>query len=280
MHTLWGVSSLLLVALTGYAVLRRLDQPKGPQQRRDLLVGVLAAPIVSLGVGLGGLHHFLGRTCFLRTPPWDYALGMGLPLTMGLVALGGLFLGVARLGVMWTVTVRRSRPAGAWLQALTDRLAARMRTLRPRILLYRSNRPFAIACGIRRPAVLLSTWMVDHLDRSELESVLAHELGHVARRDYLMTWLATVLRDGFLYMPTSWLAYRRLQQDNELACDDLAVKVTKKPLALASALKKLEYGVQARPMDANPATAHMFIVNPLRGSAIMNLFSTHPPIPE
>jgi beta-lactamase regulating signal transducer with metallopeptidase domain len=87
--------------------------------------------------------------------------------------------------------------------------------------------------------VLLSTWMVEHLDRRELEAVLAHELGHVARRDYLVIWLATVLRDAFFYLPTSWAAYRQLQHEKELACDDAVVGTTHRPLALASALAKV-----------------------------------------
>jgi beta-lactamase regulating signal transducer with metallopeptidase domain len=80
--------------------------------------------------------------------------------------------------------------------------------------------------------------MVEHLDQRELEAVLAHELGHVVRRDYLVIWLATLLRDAFCYLPTSWLAYRQLQHEKELACDELAVNVTNRPLALASALTK------------------------------------------
>jgi Zn-dependent protease with chaperone function len=69
--------------------------------------------------------------------------------------------------------------------------------------------------------------------------VLAHELGHAARRDALVVWLATVLRDAFFYLPTSRLAYRRLQADKELASDELAVYATGRPLALASALAKV-----------------------------------------
>jgi beta-lactamase regulating signal transducer with metallopeptidase domain len=81
--------------------------------------------------------------------------------------------------------------------------------------------------------------MVDHLDRCEIEAVLSHELEHVARHDYLVIWLATVLRDAFFYLPTSWTAYRQFQHEKELACDDVVVQATRRPLALASALTKV-----------------------------------------
>jgi len=81
--------------------------------------------------------------------------------------------------------------------------------------------------------------MLEHLDDRELEAVLAHELGHVAHHDYLMSWLAMVLRDAFFYLPTSHIAYRRLQQEKELMCDDSTIGITHRPLALASALTKV-----------------------------------------
>jgi hypothetical protein len=80
--------------------------------------------------------------------------------------------------------------------------------------------------------------MVEHLDEAELEAVLAHEVAHTARRDYLVAWLATVLRDAFFYLPAGRVAYRQIQEEQEPACDDLASGVTRRPLALASALVK------------------------------------------
>jgi len=81
--------------------------------------------------------------------------------------------------------------------------------------------------------------MLKHLDSRELESVLAHELSHLTRRDYPVAWLATLLRDAFFYLPSSRRAFRQIQQDKELACDELAISVTGRPLALASALAKV-----------------------------------------
>jgi len=69
-----------------------------------------------------------------------------------------------------------------------------------------------------------------------------------------------------------------ISRSREYLADETGAKYCGKPLALASALKKIAYGNEVLPMDAKPATAHMFIMSPLSGSSILNLFSTHPPI--
>ena len=247
MHTLLSLSSMLLVLLGGVGALAILQRLGGWTQRRDLQFFILAAPVVSLALGLSGLHHFAGRMCFIAAPRWDYILGVVLPLGMGLIALGGLGLGLARLSLMAWVVARRGSPADPAIQILADELARRLGVTRPCILCCRYDRPLALTCGLWRPTILLSTWMLAHLDERELEAVLAHELSHVARCDYLVIWLATVLRDAFWYLPTSCAAYRQLQREKELACDDLAVSATNRPLALASALAKVWHHAVERP---------------------------------
>lgn len=239
MHVLLLLASLMLVVVGGYGALRLLRGLEDWAVRRRLLLSILAAPGVSLAVGSAGLYHAAGRICFLGTPPWDYALGVLGPVTMGMVVAGALGLGVIRLGLMSWVITRRTAEASSALQSRANRLAEQLGVPRPRLLLWASNRPLALTCGLRRPTVILSSWMVERLDAREMESVLAHELGHAARRDYLVNWLATVLRDAFFYLPTIWMAYRQLQADKELASDDLAVSLTRRPLALASALAKV-----------------------------------------
>lgn len=247
MHTAVNLTSIVLVLLSGYGLLGGLPRVERWSYRRRLQLVILGAPIVSLGVTLSGLHHFVGRACCRGTPTWDHVLGVALPLAMVVVALGGVGLGMVRLVLMQRVIARSGAPVDLLLQALAERLADRLGTSRPRVLLVTYDRPVAYACGIRQPTLLLSTWMVEHLDRREIESVLAHEIGHVARRDYLVVWLTTVLRDAFFYLPTSWGAYRQLRCDKELACDDLAVGATHQPLALASALAKVWEQLLSRP---------------------------------
>ncbi len=239
MGPLMSLSSLLLVFVASAIALRCLSRIRSWAHRRTLQVLVLAAPVSSLVVGLLDIRAVAMRICFLNTVPWGYAVGVAGLLGMGAVALGGIGLGGVRLATMYRVVARRGVPADPELQAIADRLAARLRTARPAVRLVRCDRPLALTWGLRRPTVLLSSWIVEHLDSRELESVLAHELGHAARHDYAVIWLATVLRDAFFYLPTSQAAYRHLQLEKELACDDLAVTVTHRPLALASALAKV-----------------------------------------
>jgi hypothetical protein len=238
-HFLLGISSIALFTFGSYLALRLLHDVGSWGQRRSVQCFVLLVPLASLGLGLAGLHHFSSRACLTSAPVWDSMLELALPVGMGLIVLGALGFGVLRLALMVRVIARRGVPTGPDLQSLADHLAERLGATRTQVRLCAYDRPLALTCGMFRPTILLSTWMVRHLDHRELEAVLAHELEHVARRDYPVMWLATVLRDAFFYLPTSWVAYRQLAGEKELVCDDMAVGSTHRPLALASALTKV-----------------------------------------
>jgi Zn-dependent protease with chaperone function len=273
MHTLLILASLLLVVAGGDIVLALLPGVADWRPRRHLQMLVLTAPSVTLGVGLLRLYHFDHRICFLGAPAWDRLLSTVLPLAMGTVALGAAGLGLLRTGLLCWAIRRRTVTAGPELRALADHIALRLGISRPRLRIRASTRPLALTTGVRRPTLVLSTWMLRHLDGRELESVLAHELGHTARRDYPVIWLATILRDAFFYLPTSRAAYRLLHTDKELACDDLAVAATGRRLALASALAKAwQHAVGEPVLGAIPGFAHpgggieMRIARILRGA--------------
>jgi hypothetical protein len=200
---------------------------------------ILAAPLVSLGVAAGAAYHFTGQVCWLSAPPWDDGLSLLLPLIMGLVAAGAALLGVTRHVLLHRVLVRAGVVVGGEIQALADAAATSLGTASVRVLVRPYHRPLAFTYGIRQPSLLISTWMLDHLDTHELEAVLAHEIAHVARGDSLFAWVATILRDAFFYLPTSRAAYALVRQDRELASDDLAAGATRRPLALASALARV-----------------------------------------
>src|SRR5436305_1695662 len=113
MHTLLGLSSVLLVLLGSYLTLGLLHRVGSWSQRRGVQFFVLAVPLVSLGLGIGGLHHFTGRACLRDAPSWDALLGMALPLGMGLVTLGALGLGLLRVVLMARVATRSGVSAGS-----------------------------------------------------------------------------------------------------------------------------------------------------------------------
>jgi heat shock protein HtpX len=158
--------------------------------------------------------------------------------------------------------------------------------------------------------VAVTEGILKALTRPELEGVLAHELGHVKHRDILIGSLAAVLAQAIMLLSRMafWFGPRRSDDDSggnglvailvmilgpiaafmlqmavsrsrEFEADAFSAHITGRPDQLASALGRLAAYNQQRPMrDAQPATAHMMIVNPLKGDGIMALFSTHPPL--
>jgi heat shock protein HtpX len=189
---------------------------------------------------------------------------------------------------------------------------------KPRVYIVDNPSPNAFATG-RNPkhaVVAATTGIMNLLDDRELKGVMAHELGHVGNRDILIgaivavfagaiAMVANVLqfrmifggfggnRDGgngllalvaIILMPiAATIIQLSISRTREYEADRTGAKTTHDPDALADALLKLHQGAAQRPMQVNPAAAHMFIVNPLagfRGANFSNLFSTHPPIEE
>ena len=194
---------------------------------------------------------------------------------------------------------------------MTAELAGRAGIPMPRLYLIQDDQPNAFATG-RNPenaAVAVNTGLLRLLSREEVAGVIAHELAHIKNRDTLiMTITATIAgaismlanfgmmfssnrnnNNGFgaigtiLMMILAPLAAMVVQmmisRTREYAADRAAGEFTGNPLWLATGLEKLATGARAIPSDAaehHPATAHMFIVNPLSGARMDNLFSTHP----
>jgi heat shock protein HtpX len=204
------------------------------------------------------------------------------------------------------------------LYRLVQRLAQRAGIPMPRVYIIPSDAPNAFATG-RNPqhgAVAVTEGILRMLDTDELAGVLAHELGHIRNRDTLIMTVAATLagaitmlahmaqwgaifgfgrRDeedsggggilGLLFMAilapiAATLIQLAISRSREYFADSTGAAVAGSPSGLARALEKLHYASQRLPMDANPATAHLFIVNPLTGGSLVNLFSTHPPIEE
>jgi len=194
--------------------------------------------------------------------------------------------------------------------ALVERLAQRAQLPMPRVFIIDNPQPNAFATG-RDPehaAVAATTGLLNLLDERELAGVMAHELAHVKNRDTLIMTVTATLAGavgmlanfamfmgrgnnrgplgavgGILVMILAPLAAMVVQmaisRTREYGADEGGAAISGDPLALASALAKLEHGARVVPnndAEANPATAHLFIVNPLSGRGADSLFSTHP----
>lgn len=238
MHTLLSVSIVVAVLGAGWLALGLERRLANSAQQQQLLLSVLLAPVLGLAVTAGALWHLAGQTCFLGAPPWDDVVGSAVPLGMGLLALGGLGLAVLR-SVLLVQLVAHGTSAGDEVQTRAEVLAARLGVRPPTVRVLGSARPLAFIFGLRQPMIVLSAWMLRDLDDREREAVLAHELAHAWRGDYHWVFAATMLRDAFFYVPASQIALQRLKDQSELACDDLAVALTERPLALAGALAKI-----------------------------------------
>jgi heat shock protein HtpX len=206
------------------------------------------------------------------------------------------------------------------LYRLADRLAIQYQVPRPRVYVSPDPSPNAFATG-RNPshaAICVNEGLLQILDEEELYGVLAHEFGHVRNRDILIssvvavlagtiTLIANIAQWGMIFggyggrddreqgaggaiaalltiilAPIAALLIQlAVSRSREYEADRTGAEVSGDPLALASALRKLERGTQVVPSQtAQPAFAHLYIVNPLSRQTLASLFSTHPPIEE
>jgi heat shock protein HtpX len=202
------------------------------------------------------------------------------------------------------------------LHQIVDELAREAGIPKPKVYIIPDDSPNAFATG-RNPehaAVAATEGIMRLLTPMELKGVLAHEIGHVKNRDILISTIAATMagaimiladmarfgamfgmgsRDneegpgiiGVLVMSiiaplAAMLIQMAISRSREYLADETGAHLAHNPESLARALEKLSMGVQQAPMNASPSTAHMFIVNPLSASTLMNLFSTHPPMEE
>ncbi len=233
------LSTAIVAALVGIAGVHLARRAKNPVTRVHLALWSLAVIPVSLSVcalSLSG-RFSVGNPFCDDCPTGTLA---SLVLSFGATALGlALLVGLLRIALLTHTLRRRLFPAPVHLQGQADALMRRATGRGVPVLLLGSNMPVAFTWGLVRPRVVLSTWMVENLDREELEAVLAHELAHAVGRDCRTIWLATLLRDATFYLPWAWQARRAVITGKELLADDAAVAATGHPVALASAIAKV-----------------------------------------
>ncbi len=204
------------------------------------------------------------------------------------------------------------------LHRVVQEVADMARLPKPKVYVVQNDSPNAFATGrnANHAAVAVTTGIRRILDREELKAVLSHEMGHVRNRDILVSavvatiagavmFLASIARWGLFFgfgrrnnggggaislvlwlviiilAPIAALLIRMaISRAREYGADEAGAEISGRPMALASALRKLQMGANMRPMQVNESTAHLFIVNPLRSDFVGNLFSTHPPVED
>lgn len=122
---------------------------------------------------------------------------------------------------------------------ILEALCARAQIRMPKIIVTTNRFARAFTMGFRNPSIVLSQGLISILDDDELETVLAHELGHIARNDSLSNWIIVFLRDIMFFTPLIFFIFRDYASEKEKATDDFAIKLTEKPMAFAQALIKV-----------------------------------------
>jgi len=264
-----------------------------------LLLGLLTGLIVVCGRLLGGTTGMV--------------IALGLAAVMNLVSYW-----FSDKIVLARYRAAPVEPAAApRLHAIVDRLVARAGLPKPKLYVLPEAAPNAFATG-RNPAhaaVAVTRGLLDQMSDEEIEGVLAHELAHVKNRDILIASVAATIagaiavlgsmaRFGAIFggghtgrderggnvlellvmaivAPLAALIIQMaVSRSREYAADATGAQIAGSPYGLARALEKLDQASHRVPLDATPATSHMFIVMPLSGRGVLKLFSTHPPIPE
>lgn len=265
--------------------------------RTTFLMALLTVIMVMLGGALGGRH---GMT-------------MALVMAAGMNFFSYWFSDKMVLSMYGARKITEQEDPRFY--GLVRRLAQRANLPMPRVYVIDSDTPNAFATG-RNPdhaAVAATTGILRILSEDELAGVMAHELAHVKHRDILISTIAATFAGAITYLAhmAQWaamfggrsdedeggsaigailmailapiaamLVQMAISRSREYGADAGGASICGNPLSLANALQKLEMANQQIPMQANAATAHMFIVNPLTGGGMMSLFSTHPPMAE
>lgn len=272
----------------------------GGTARTALLMGVLTGLLLLIGLAAG----------YLTGIPISYTLGIFLAMAVL------MNLAIYWYADKWVLKLYRAKIVSEAeqpkLHEMVSRLASNANLPKPKVAVIPIETPNAFATG-RSPShavVAVTQGAMGLLNDEELEGVLGHEIAHVKNRDMLINTMAAIIgavityvmyfsffaggrrdREGgggilailaIILIPFCALLVRlAISRGREYGADEGGAKISRKPLGLANALRKLQSAAHSKPIrQGNPSTAHMFIVNPFAGVRLSSLFSTHPPTDE
>lgn len=265
----------------------------GNYAKTALLLGLMTGLILVIGEVLGGSQGLV--------------LALGVAAIMNFVSY--FFSDKIALAMYGAKQVTREQAPDLFRSV--EYLCSRAGIPMPRVYVIPTMTPNAFATG-RNPkhaAVAVTEGILRLLNREELEGVIAHELAHVKNRDILISSIAATMAGAIMMLARmaiffpmggrdddnrggalgallmlilapigALLIQMAISRSREYGADATGAHFTGNPYGLANALRKLQEGNKRIPMDANPATSHMFIVKPFSGQVLLSLFSTHPPM--
>jgi heat shock protein HtpX len=266
--------------------------------KTTVLLGAMTALIVGIGSLVGGQSGML----------------VELPIAAATNFVGYSFSDKIVLGMHGArEVVPTEAPA---LNEIVHRLSRAAGLPTPRVYLIESDTPNAFATGRdpRNAAIAVTRGLLRLCDSAEFEAVIAHEISHICNRDILVSSIAATLAGAVMVLASvlRWetllglgghsdgngrgllstlsliilasiaatLIQLGISRAREYQADNNGAALTGAPLELASALRKLADFNGRLPLEADPSAAHLFIVSPLNGGGLIQLFSTHPPIEE
>ncbi len=269
--------------------------------REAMLMGVLTALLMAMGLGLG---YYFGN-------PSQWMLA-GLIMS----AFFNMFAYAFSDKIVLTMTGAKLIPEveAPMLHRIVERIALRAGIPKPKVALVPAHVPnaFATGRGPKNATVAVTEGLMNVLNEREIEAVLGHELAHVLHRDTLVSAMAATIAGAISYLAYfgRWglfLGRRRddrdsvpliavvlslilvpiaaalirlaISREREYKADEEGAKLTGRPIALSNALIKIRNAVMRNPpLPINPGTTHLWIVNPLKGESLLELFSTHPSV--
>jgi heat shock protein HtpX len=245
-------------------------------------------------------------------------VGVIFALVLALVMNVGSYWFSDKLALKMTGAKEVSPDQEPRLHEIVDRVVAMAGMQKPRVYVIQNDSPNAFATGRnqKHAAVAATTGIMSILDDKELTAVFGHEIGHIKNRDILVNAIVATVATAIMFLANmaQWalifgglggrdrnggggaigllamlatiilapiaasVIRMAISRQREYGADEAGAAITHTPLALASALEKLEDYSKARPMRVNPAFSHLFIVNPLGKVNFSALFSTHPPV--